>query len=115
MSETLEQSTEQSTRTVVHPRLGAGRLLKTYIGGFGKSHFVELAARRALREDFLVAIASLDLVEVPPGKAPQIYRALVRALRYPDTEEHGLRPLIEKALDTPGVVERFVAQSPRQT
>lgn len=219
MSETLEQSTEQSTRTVVHPRLGAGRLLKTYMGGyewevafdsgrrfrlparefeaesvsawqprpapavfaphvavletdefrarqtlealrlgivpvqdvetltigleaeqvslaralsrskerggdveavigdygFGKSHFVELAARRALREDFLVAVASLDLVEVPPGKAPQIYRALVRAIRYPDTEERGLRPLIARALDTPGVVERFVAQSPRQT
>src|SRR6185436_328800 len=31
--------------------------------GFGKSHFVELAARRALRENCLAAVASLDLVE----------------------------------------------------
>ena len=48
--------------------------------GFGKSHFIELAARRALRENFLVAGASLDLVEVPPGKAHKIYEALVTAL-----------------------------------
>ena len=54
--------------------------------GFGKSHFIELAARRALRENFLVAGASLDLVEVPPGKAHKIYEALVTALRYPDTQ-----------------------------
>src|SRR5262245_59858115 len=37
--------------------------------GFGKSHFIELAARRGLRENFLVAVASLDLVETPPMKA----------------------------------------------
>src|SRR3712207_1353103 len=35
--------------------------------GFGKSHFVELAARRALRENCLAAVASLDLVEAPPS------------------------------------------------
>ena len=66
--------------------------------GFGKSHFIELAARRALRENFLVAGASLDLVEVPPGKAHKIYEALVTALRYPDTTRRGLLPLVEKAL-----------------
>ena len=62
--------------------------------GFGKSHFVELAARRALRENFVVATASLDLVEVPPGKAREIYRALARSVRYPDQdiEERGLGP-----------------------
>ncbi len=80
--------------------------------GFGKSHFVELAARRALRENFLVATASLDLVEVPPGKAYEIYRALTRALRYPDGGEHGLRPLLRKALDRPGTVDQFLALSP---
>ncbi len=80
--------------------------------GFGKSHFVELAARRALREGFLVASASLDLVEVPPGRARDIYAALVRALRYPDTERRGLRPLLERALERPGVVDAFVAASP---
>ncbi|MCB0052613.1 MAG: DUF2791 family P-loop domain-containing protein, partial [Caldilinea sp.] len=71
--------------------------------GFGKSHFIELAARRALRENFLVAGASLDLVEVPPGKAHKIYEALVTALRYPDTQRRGLLPLVEKALARPAV------------
>ncbi len=82
--------------------------------GYGKSHFVELAARRGLRENFLVAVASLDLVEVPPGKANEIYKAIVRAIRYPDSAERGLDPLIRRALDNPGVVERFVARSPRE-
>jgi P-loop Domain of unknown function (DUF2791) len=81
--------------------------------GFGKSHFVELAARRALRENFLVMTASLDLVEVPPGKANEIYRALVRSLRYPDHDAHGLAPLIRQALDTSGAVAQFARQSPR--
>ncbi len=65
--------------------------------GFGKSHFIELAARRALRENFIVATASLDLLEVPPGKPLEIYRALTAAVRYPDTHERGLRPLFAKA------------------
>jgi len=80
--------------------------------GFGKSHFVEIAARRALRSNMLVAGASLDLVETPPGKAREIYRALTHGLRYPDTDERGLGPLLKKALDTPGVVERIAAASP---
>ena len=67
--------------------------------GFGKSHFIELAARRALRENFIVATASLDLLEVPPGKPLEIYRALTAAVRYPDTHERGLRPLFAKAQD----------------
>jgi hypothetical protein len=82
--------------------------------GFGKSHFVELAARRALRENCLVAIASLDLVEVPPGKANEIYKALVGAIRYPDTEERGLRPLIRRAIERPGLISQFMERSPRQ-
>lgn len=82
--------------------------------GYGKSHFIELAARRAQRENMLVAVASLDLVEVPPGKANEIYRALTRSIRYPDTDEQGLRPLIAKALEAPGVAVQFAEQSPRQ-
>lgn len=82
--------------------------------GFGKSHYVELAARRALREGFVVATASLDLVEVPPSKAREIYRALVRSLRLPDTEERGLGPLFKRALERPATVERFVELSPLQ-
>jgi hypothetical protein len=81
--------------------------------GFGKSHFIELAARRALRENFLAAPASLDLVEVPPSKAHKIYEALVTSLRYPDGEERGLLPLLNKALERPAVLDRFVADCPR--
>ncbi len=81
--------------------------------GFGKSHFVELSARRALRENCLVAVASLDLVEAPPGKANEIYKALIHGIRYPDSAERGLRPLIRRALDTPGVVAQFAERSPR--
>lgn len=82
--------------------------------GFGKSHFIELAARRGLREHSLVASASLDLVEVPPGKAHKIYEALVTSLRYPDKEERGLFPLINKALDDPSAIARFVEACPRE-
>ncbi len=83
--------------------------------GFGKSHFIELAARRALRENMLVATASLDLVEVPPSKANEMYRALVSNLRYPDTAEQGLAPLLRKAVEDHALIEQFAAQSPRQT
>ncbi len=81
--------------------------------GFGKSHFVELAARRALRENCLVASASLDLVEVPPGKANEIYRALLGGLRYPDSDERGLAPLLKKAVASPAVMAQFAERSPR--
>ncbi len=82
--------------------------------GFGKSHFIELAARRALRESFLVAGASLDLVETPPGKAHKIYEALVTALRYPDTQRRGLLPLVEKVLARPAVIAEFARLCPRE-
>ena len=80
--------------------------------GFGKSHFVELAARRGLRENMLVAVTSLDLVEVPPSKAHEIYRALTPAIRYPDTDERGLRPLLRQALAQPGIIDRVAVLSP---
>lgn len=80
--------------------------------GFGKSHFIELAARRSLQENFIVANASLDLVEVPPGRAHKIYEALVTSLRYPDTDERGLAPLIQKALEKPSVIAQFTSQCP---
>jgi P-loop Domain of unknown function (DUF2791) len=81
--------------------------------GYGKSHFVELAARFALRENMLVAVASLDLVEVPPGKANEIYKALVANLRYPDSSARGLRPLLEKAIANPALISQFADLSPR--
>lgn len=82
--------------------------------GFGKSHFIELTARRGLRDGFIIASASLDLVEVPPGKAHKIYEALVTSLRYPDVSGHGLAPLLRKALAAPGVVARFASLCPRE-
>jgi hypothetical protein len=82
--------------------------------GFGKSHFIELAARRARRDNFLAATASLDLVEVPPSKAHKIYEALVTSLRYPDEAGRGLLPLLNKALEHPAVVDRFVEECPRE-
>ena len=83
--------------------------------GFGKSHFIELAGRRALREDIVVATASLDLVETPPSKPFEIYRALTRSLRYPDTDETGLRPLINRALEHPAAITELAARSARET
>lgn len=82
--------------------------------GYGKSHFVELAGRLSLRENCLVATASLDLVEIPPSRPQDIYRSLIQSLRYPDTNERGLAPLIKQALATPGVVDTFAEQSPLQ-
>ena len=82
--------------------------------GFGKSHFIELAARRALRGNFLAATASLDLVEVPPSKAHKIYEALVTSLRYPDTDARGLLPLLNKALANPAVIAQFAEICPRE-
>jgi hypothetical protein len=81
--------------------------------GYGKSHFIELSARHALRENMLVATASLDLVEVPPSKANEIYKALVSSIRYPDTYEHGLRPLLSKVLENPALVAHVAELSPR--
>src|SRR6266849_10026860 len=72
--------------------------------GFGKSHFIELAAQNACDRNFIVAVASLDLVEAPPGKAREIYKVLVHAIRYPDTDEPGLAPLLQKAVENPSVL-----------
>lgn len=82
--------------------------------GFGKSHFIELTAKTGLRQQFIVAGASLDLVEVPPGKAHKIYEALITGLRYPDTDERGLAPLLRRALDKPSAIEQFAALCPRE-
>lgn len=82
--------------------------------GYGKSHFIELAARRGLRNEFIVASASLDLMEVPPSKAQKIYESLVTSLRYPDTDRRGLAPLLERAVSHPTAIDQFVALCPRE-
>ena len=80
--------------------------------GFGKSHFVELAARRALRENYIVMTASLDLLEAPPNKPYEVYHALAHSTRYPDTEESGLAPLLQKSANNPAVIREMVGLSP---
>ena len=84
--------------------------------GAGKSHFFELAAQEALANNFIVATTSLDLREVPPNRPQRIYLSLMRSLRYPDSPEAGLIPLLDKILAQPnyseiqdGVRETFFA------
>ncbi len=72
--------------------------------GTGKSHFFELAAQEALERNFLVAMTSLDVREVPPNRPQRIYNSLIRNLRYPDASDTGtLVPLFERILDQPSV------------
>ena len=85
-----------------------GGAVRAVVGeyGFGKSHIIELAAQEALQRNFLVATISLDLLELPPHRAFDIYAATMRNLRYPDTDERGLEPLLEKSAE----IERAVTQ-----
>ncbi len=84
--------------------------------GAGKSHFFELAAQEALSNNFIVAATSLDLREVPPNRPQRIYLSLMRSLRFPDSEETGLVPLLNKIVALPnyseiqdGIKETFFA------
>jgi hypothetical protein len=78
-----------------------GGAVRAVVGeyGYGKSHMVELTAQEALDRNFLVATVSLDLFELPPHRSFHIYREAMRHLRYPDTDEHGLAPLLRKTAD----------------
>lgn len=81
--------------------------------GFGKSHFIELAARRALRQNFLVMVASLDLLETPPNKPFEVYRSLVKSLRYPGLpDEQGLGYLVKTVADQPALLREMIDRSP---
>ena len=73
--------------------------------GAGKSHFFELAAQEALANNFIVATTSLDLREVPPNRPQRIYLSLIRSLRFPDSSETGLTPLLEKIVAQPNYSE----------
>lgn len=73
--------------------------------GAGKSHFFELAAQEALENNFIVSTTSLDLREVPPNRPQRIYLSLMRSLRFPDSSEVGLVPLLEKIIALPNYAE----------
>ena len=90
-----------------------GGSVRAFLGdyGAGKTHMLELIQQRALREGFLVARAVLDARESSPSHPRRVYRALVRALRYPDRlheEGAGLRRLLEKGAGSPEALERFI-------
>jgi hypothetical protein len=93
-----------------------GGAVRAIIGeyGFGKSHVVELTAQEALARNFLVATTSLDLLELPPHRAFNIYSDLMRHLRYPDTDERGLAPLLEKATAVGRIREQLRELSPAE-
>jgi len=80
--------------------------------GFGKSHIVELATREALDRNFLVGTVSLDLFELPPHRSFDVYRAATRSLRYPDTDEQGLAPLVEATVELNRALPRLRDLSP---
>lgn len=69
--------------------------------GAGKSHLFEWTAAEALRRNYLVATASLDLHEVPPNDPARIYNALVNSIRYPGRSDSGsLAPLFDIVSDS---------------
>lgn len=82
--------------------------------GFGKSHIVELTAQDALSRNFLVATTSLDLQELPPHRSFDIYSSLMQTLRYPDTDERGLAPLLNQHGLKPEVREKLATLSPAE-
>jgi hypothetical protein len=91
-----ERANIRSALNQAHQQGGAARaVLGDY--GFGKSHIVELVTQEALQRNFVVATVSLDLVELPPHKALDIYGGLLRHLRYPDNDEQGILPLLDRA------------------
>jgi len=69
--------------------------------GCGKTHFLALSERIALRHNFLVATISVDVRELPPSQAKRVYQAALESLRYPDTPEGGLQPLLLRAYQQP--------------
>ncbi len=81
--------------------------------GTGKSHFFELAAQEALDNNFVVAVTSLDLREVPPNRPQRIYHSLMRSLRFPNTTDVGLVPLLERIIALPAyaAVQEMVRQT----
>jgi hypothetical protein len=94
-----------------------GGAVRAVVGeyGYGKSHLVELATQEALNRDFLVGTVSLDLLELPPHRGFAIYREAMRHLRYPDTDEQGLGPLLEKTAVSPHTLSQLQDLSPAET
>jgi len=101
-----ERTQLQQGLTDAHSQGGAAHVI---VGdyGHGKSHIVELTAQEALDRNFLVAVTSLDLQEMPPHRCFDIYAGLMRNLRYPDTDERGLAPLLSSAANRESIREQM--------
>lgn len=82
--------------------------------GYGKSHIVELTSQEALQRKFLVAAVSLDLQELPPHRAFDIYGALMRGLRYPESDERGLGPLLSAVAGVPRLRDELRELAPTE-
>ena len=96
-----------------HSEGGAARaVLGEY--GYGKSHVIELTTQEALDCNFLVAATSLDLQELPPHRAFDIYGSLMRNLRYPQGDERGLGPLMAEIAKTPALRAKFSEIAPEE-
>lgn len=101
-----ERATVSAAITQAHQHGGDVRAV---IGdyGHGKSHLVELAAQDALDRGFLAAATSLDLRELPAHRPFDIYAALLRNLRYPDTDDRGISALLAKARGNASLQSEF--------
>ncbi len=93
-----------------------GGAVRAVVGeyGYGKSHIVELTTQEALNRNFLVGTVSLDLLELPPHRGFAIYREAMRGLRYPDTDETGLEPLLEQTAVSPAKISQLQELSPAE-
>ncbi len=107
---TIGLTSERASLTMALNRAHqSGGAVRAVVGdyGFGKSHIVELTTQEALKRNFLVANASLDLVELPPHKVFDIYGELLRDLRYPNNDERGLTPLFEAAAEQTRIAQQM--------
>lgn len=100
----------------LHEAHEQGGAVRAVIGeyGFGKSHIVELAAQKALERKYLVAATSLDLLELPPHRAFDIYGSLMRNLRYPESDERGLGPLLDEIASVPRLRAQLREAAPEE-
>ncbi len=83
--------------------------------GSGKTHLLETIQQTALADGYLTAMVMLDPSETTPSHPKRVYRALVRALRYPDRpsdEAGGLGPLLDRAAETPEALAAFGIDPP---
>lgn len=98
-----------------------GGAVRAFLGGYGsgKTHLLELIGQHALRQNFLVSHVVLNPEETAPSHPKRVYRELIRSLQYPDLADsdgpsRGLRPLFERALQSPEALQAFQADAKGQ-